>query len=104
MIKEISVLLQCNVPFCWEGDPGIGKTKIIEAISKELYGEEQSATFITSNKQPSDFAFPHLTANSIEFVPPSIAIKLNESKKPAFSFIDELKTNNRNMFPVLMSL
>lgn len=82
---------EANVPGLLWGEPGVGKTTILEQMFRDAGYEVR---VVTGNvRMPEDFGgLPRLTDHGVELVPPKFAVDLSEADKGVL-ILDELTTS-----------
>lgn len=86
----MAVAIQAQEPILAVGDPGIGKTTMIQGVAKAL--NLHMETVIASLREPSDFAgLPVISGSTVSLAIPDWAQALLE-KKGGIAFFDELST------------
>ena len=90
-LQAVGICLSARIPALLWGNPGEGKTAVIESAS--LYGWHVE-TLIISHYEPSDFAgLPVVTPDgSVDLAPPGWAKRLAPVAGPAIAFFDEFST------------
>jgi AAA domain (dynein-related subfamily) len=89
--RAIQASLVANVPALLVGDPGIGKTSYLYALSKAL--ERHAETVIASLREPSDFlGLPIIAGDQVRMAPPSWAVRLAERAGNGILILDEITT------------
>ena len=82
---------RAGVAVCLWGDPGIGKSALIQAAAAA--DGVPCETVIGSMREPSDFAgLPVVTDDGVRMEPPSWARRLHEAQAGSL-FLDELSTS-----------
>jgi MoxR-like ATPase len=82
---------RAGVAVCLWGDPGIGKSALIQAAATA--DDVPCEIVIGSLREPSDFAgLPVVTDEGVRLEPPSWAKRLHEAKA-GYLFLDELSTS-----------
>ena len=82
---------RAGVAVCLWGDPGIGKSALIQAAAAA--DSVPCETVIGSLREPSDFAgLPVVTDDGVRMEPPSWARRLHEAQA-GYLFLDELSTS-----------
>ncbi len=91
-IKPLTVAIQANIPVIVIGEPGTGKTAIIEqTIAPSLNMRHE--TVIASIRDVTDFSgLPIVTENGVTLAPPPFARRIKESDQPTLLFFDEIST------------
>jgi MoxR-like ATPase len=85
--EAIAVALRANVPTLLWGNPGVGKSRFIEKLGRELGFEV--FTIIGSTLDPTDIrGLPYRTENGTQFERPYF-LKV-AAEKPSLIFLDEL--------------
>ncbi len=89
-LQALGICVSARIPVLLWGDPGIGKTAVIESAR---HGGWHVETLIVSHYEPSDFAgLPVVTRGSVDLAPPAWARRLAEVDGPAIAFFDEFST------------
>jgi hypothetical protein len=90
VLAAMGVCVATRIPFLLWGDPGAGKTAVVEsAVDSGWYVE----TLICSHYEPSDFAgLPVVNAGRVSLAPPQWAVRVAEQLGPALVFFDEWTT------------
>lgn len=89
-LSALGICVSCRIPALLWGDPGQGKTAVIESARASGWHVE---TLIISHYEPSDFAgLPMLVDGQVELAPPAWAVRLAEHQGPAIAFFDEFST------------
>lgn len=94
-IEALSIAVQARMPVLLWGNPGIGKTAILEAISRAL--RLQQETIIASVREPTDFAgLPLITDNGVRLAAPDWAARVvqnyEQTGRDTILFFDEIST------------
>ncbi len=95
VLTALGICVAARVPVLLWGNPGEGKTSVVESASASGWLVE---SLIVSHYEPSDFAgLPVLTgdadaARSVTLAPPEWAKRLAEHDGPAIAFFDEFST------------
>ncbi|QLQ16303.1 MAG: AAA family ATPase [Micropruina sp.] len=90
VLATLGACVSTRIPVLLWGDPGSGKTSVVESAAKIGYHVE---TLIISHYEPSDFAgLPMLHDGHVTLAPPSWAKRLTQIKGPAIAFFDEFST------------
>lgn len=91
LLGAVGVCVAARIPFLLWGEPGAGKTSVVESASGSGWYVE---TLIVSHHEPSDFAgLPVIAADgTVSFAPPRWAQRLAEQTGPALAFFDEWTT------------
>lgn len=94
LLNVLGITIQADIPVHVQGDPGIGKTKIIEMLARVLNAE--LAVLIGSISDPTDFGgLPMSTEDGVRMLPREWARRLNDlpdGKSLGIVFADELTT------------
>lgn len=89
-VEAISIALQIKQSILLWGDPGIGKSKMVEAIGKAFNVPVE--VVIASLREPSDFAgLPFIQDGEVSLAPPNWARRLAASGE-GILFLDEIST------------
>lgn len=88
LLTAVGVCFSTRIPVLLWGDPGNGKTAVIESVREQGWHVE---TLICSHYEPSDFAgLPVVKRDgSVHFAPPAWASRLAAHDGPAVAFLDE---------------
>lgn len=91
LLAAIGVCVAARVPFLLWGEPGAGKTSVVESAAQDGWHIE---TLIVSHHEPSDFAgLPVIAADgTVTFAPPQWAQRLASADRPGLAFFDEWTT------------
>lgn len=91
-VQATGICISARIPACMWGNPGEGKTSVIETIADHGWHVE---TVIISHHEPSDFAgLPVIRNGSVDLAPPAWAKRLAEFAGPSVAFFDEFSTAN----------
>ena len=89
-LQALGICVSARIPVLLWGDPGIGKTAVIESA---VHGGWHVETLIVSHYEPSDFAgLPVVTGGAVDLAPPAWAKRLAEVDGPSIAFFDEFST------------
>ena len=88
LLAAAGICFSTRIPVLLWGDPGNGKTAVIESARDQGWTVE---TLICSHYEPSDFAgLPVVRRDgSVQFAPPSWATRLAACDGPSIAFLDE---------------
>lgn len=90
VLEALGACVSTRVPVLLWGDPGSGKTSVVESAAGLGWHVE---TMIISHYEPSDLAgLPLLTGDRVVLAPPGWAKRLAEHDGPAIAFFDEFST------------
>jgi hypothetical protein len=90
VLRAIGVCVATRIPFLLWGEPGAGKTAVVESAAQSGWHVE---TLICSHYEPSDFAgLPVVTAGRVDLAPPQWAVRVAENPGPSVVFFDEWTT------------
>ena len=90
VLQAMGICLSCRIPALLWGDPGQGKTAVVESARASGWHVE---TLIISHYEPSDFVgLPMLIDGKVELAPPAWAVRLRDHDGPAIAFFDEFST------------
>ena len=91
VLDAMAVCIATRIPFLLWGDPGAGKTAVVESATDSGFHVE---TLICSHYEPSDFAgLPVVNAHgSVTLAPPQWAVRTFEHAGPSLVFFDEWTT------------
>ncbi|MEP7055526.1 MAG: AAA family ATPase [Actinomycetota bacterium] len=90
MLQALGVCICARVPFLLWGDPGEGKTAVVESARAHGWHVE---TLIISHHEPSDFAgLPVVVKGGVTLAPPLWAQRLAAHDGPSIAFFDEWTT------------
>ena len=93
VISATAIALQANVPLLLWGEPGIGKTRVVESLGKHL-GLDPVVTVIASIHDPTDFSglpFFDRERGVAVYAAPDFVTPLVEAEK-GILFLDEFTT------------
>ncbi len=89
-LQTLGICVSARIPVLLWGDPGIGKTAVVESAAGAGWHVE---SLIVSHYEPSDFAgLPVVTAGGVSLAPPAWATRLAEVAGPSIAFFDEFST------------
>lgn len=89
--QAVGVCLAANIPVILWGNPGQGKTQVVNHFAKQL--KRKPATIIAGIREPSDFiGLPALKSESMEYYPPKWAKDLAKEERAGIVFFDEVST------------
>lgn len=89
-LQALGICVSARIPVLLWGDPGIGKTAVIESAAGAGWHVE---TLIVSHYEPSDFAgLPVVRSGSVDLAPPAWAQRLASVDGPSIAFFDEFST------------
>ncbi|MEI2715196.1 MAG: hypothetical protein V9G04_18365 [Nocardioides sp.] len=89
-LQALGLCISARIPALIWGDPGQGKTAVIESVQDKGWHVE---TLIVSHYEPSDFAgLPLLDGPAVTLAPPAWAKRLAEHEGPSIAFFDEFST------------
>ena len=89
-LQALGICVSARIPVLLWGDPGIGKTAVIESAR---HGGWHVETLIVSHYEPSDFAgLPVVTGGAVALAPPAWAQRLAGVAGPSIAFFDEFST------------
>lgn len=90
VLQALGICVSCRIPALLWGDPGQGKTAVVESARASGWHVE---TLIISHYEPSDFVgLPMLVNGQVELAPPAWAVRLRDHPGPAIAFFDEFST------------
>jgi hypothetical protein len=90
VLQAVGVCVAARIPFLLWGDPGAGKTAVIESAAGSGWHVE---TLICSHYEPSDFAgLPIVAGDRVTLAPPGWAQRVAEKPGPSIVFFDEWTT------------
>ncbi len=90
VLQAVGVCVSARIPFLLWGDPGAGKTAVIESAAGSGWHVE---TLICSHYEPSDFAgLPVVNGDRVTLAPPGWAVRVAEEPSPSIVFFDEWTT------------
>jgi hypothetical protein len=86
----VGTCIATRIPFLLWGEPGAGKTAVVESASESGWHVE---TIVCSHYEPSDFAgLPVVVDGKVTLAPPGWAVRVAEEPKPSIVFFDEWTT------------
>lgn len=89
-LAAVGVCVAARIPFLLWGDPGAGKTAVVESASRSGWHVE---TLICSHYEPSDFAgLPIVNGDHVTLAPPGWARRVAAEERPSIVFFDEWTT------------
>jgi MoxR-like ATPase len=89
-LQALGVCVSARIPVLLWGDPGVGKTAVVESARLQGWHVE---TLIVSHYEPSDFAgLPVVSQGSVDLAPPAWATRLAAVDGPSIAFFDEFST------------
>ncbi len=90
VLLAMGICVSCRIPALLWGDPGQGKTAVVESARESGWHVE---TLIISHYEPSDFVgLPVLINGQVDLAPPAWAVRLRDHDGPAIAFFDEFST------------
>ncbi len=90
VLRAVGVCIATRIPFLLWGEPGAGKTAVVESASDSGWHVE---TLICSHYEPSDFAgLPVVSGGRVTLAPPQWAVRVAEHEGPSVVFFDEWTT------------
>lgn len=90
VLQAMGICVSCRIPALLWGDPGQGKTAVVESARSSGWHVE---TLIISHYEPSDFVgLPMLVGGQVQLAPPAWAVRLRDHAGPAIAFFDEFST------------
>jgi hypothetical protein len=91
VLQAIGACIATRIPFLLWGDPGAGKTAVVESAELSGYHVE---TLICSHYEPSDFAgLPVVNKDgTVTLAPPGWAMRIAQEERPSVAFFDEWTT------------
>ncbi|HSO03942.1 MAG TPA: AAA family ATPase, partial [Candidatus Limnocylindrales bacterium] len=90
VLSAMGVCVATRIPFLLWGEPGAGKTAVVESAADSGWNVE---TLICSHYEPSDFAgLPVVNAGRVDLAPPQWAVRVAENEGPSVVFFDEWTT------------
>ena len=90
VLRALGVCVATRIPFLLWGEPGAGKTAVVESAAESGWHVE---TLICSHYEPSDFAgLPVVSAGRVDLAPPQWAVRVAEVPGPSVVFFDEWTT------------
>ena len=89
-LAAVSACIATRIPFLLWGEPGAGKTAVIESAAGSGWHVE---TLICSHYEPSDFAgLPIVSGDHVTLAPPGWARRVAAHEGPSLVFFDEWTT------------
>lgn len=89
-LAAVGVCVATRIPFLLWGEPGAGKTAVVESATRSGWHVE---TLICSHYEPSDFAgLPIVTGDHVTLAPPGWARRVAAEERPSIVFFDEWTT------------
>jgi MoxR-like ATPase len=89
-LRAVGVCVATRIPFLLWGEPGAGKTAVVESAAGSGWHVE---TLICSHYEPSDFAgLPIVTGDHVTLAPPGWARRVAAQEGPSIVFFDEWTT------------
>lgn len=89
-LAAVGVCVATRIPFLLWGEPGAGKTAVVESAAESGWHVE---TLICSHYEPSDFAgLPIVTGDHVTLAPPGWARRVAANEGPSLVFFDEWTT------------
>jgi hypothetical protein len=91
LLTAVGLCFSCRIPVLLWGDPGVGKTAVVESAREVGWHVE---TLVVSHYEPADFAgLPVVRSDgTVDFAPPAWATRLAAHDGPSIAFLDELST------------
>jgi hypothetical protein len=90
VLRAVGVCVATRIPFLLWGEPGAGKTAVVESAADAGWHVE---TLICSHYEPSDFAgLPVVSGGRVTLAPPQWAVRVAEQPGPSVVFFDEWTT------------
>ncbi|MGB8020609.1 MAG: AAA family ATPase [Candidatus Nanopelagicales bacterium] len=90
VLKALGVCVAARIPFLLWGEPGAGKTAVVESAADSGWHVE---TLICSHYEPSDFAgLPVVNGGRVDLAPPGWAVRVADHPGPSVVFFDEWTT------------
>ncbi len=90
VLRAVGVCVTTRIPFLLWGEPGAGKTAVVESAVDSGWHVE---TLICSHYEPSDFAgLPVVSGGRVSLAPPQWAVRVAEQPGPSVVFFDEWTT------------
>jgi MoxR-like ATPase len=91
LLSAIGVCMAARIPFLLWGEPGCGKTAVLESATLSGWHVE---TLIVSHHEASDFAGLPVVSDrgTVTLAPPQWATRLAECGRPSLAFFDEWTT------------
>ena len=89
-LHAVGVCVATRIPFLLWGEPGAGKTAVVESATASGWHVE---TLICSHYEPSDFAgLPIVNGDQVTLAPPGWARRVAAEQRPSIVFFDEWTT------------
>jgi MoxR-like ATPase len=90
-LEAVGACVATRIPFLLWGQPGAGKTAVVESAAASGYHVE---TLICSHYEPSDFAgLPVVEpGGTVTLAPPQWAMRIATEPRPSIAFFDEWTT------------
>jgi hypothetical protein len=89
-LTAVGLCVATRIPFLLWGEPGAGKTAVVESATGSGYHVE---TLICSHYEPSDFAgLPIVHGDHVTLAPPGWAKRVAAEERPSIVFFDEWTT------------
>jgi hypothetical protein len=89
-LAAVGLCVATRIPFLLWGEPGAGKTAVVESAAGSGYHVE---TLICSHYEPSDFAgLPIVHGDHVTLAPPGWARRVATEERPSIVFFDEWTT------------
>ncbi|MCA0330561.1 MAG: ATP-binding protein [Actinobacteria bacterium] len=90
LLDAVSACIATRIPFLLWGEPGAGKTAVVESASDAGFHVE---TLVCSHYEPSDFAgLPVVVEGRVDLAPPQWALRVSREERPSVVFFDEWTT------------
>jgi len=90
LLAAVSTCVATRIPFLLWGEPGAGKTAVVESASSSGWYVE---TIVCSHYEPSDFAgLPVVVDGRVTLAPPQWALRVADEPGPSIVFFDEWTT------------
>lgn len=90
VLKALGVCVAARIPFLLWGEPGAGKTAVVESAADSGWHVE---TLVCSHYEPSDFAgLPVVNGGRVDLAPPGWAVRVCDHPGPSVVFFDEWTT------------
>ena len=89
-LAAMGACVAARIPFLLWGDPGAGKTAVVESAAASGWHVE---TLICSHYEPSDLAgLPIVAGDHVTLAPPAWALRVSREPGPSIVFFDEWTT------------